>query len=183
MFVKHGNQLIFVFNNICQDIIWIQDSSICVFQVMNLHPVSRILLPGLQVPLQRLLGELADAQLALLAGHHDARPAEAHGHFHPEQVSLALRAQPPTLGGRPEPAGLETRGVSARRPLRAEGSRQRPFHARAGGNRGGGGSAKGYLLGGRGPGTRRLRGRLLLLLCRCCSCSGPARAVALRPPK
>lgn len=177
MFVKHSNQLIFVFNNICQDIIWIQDSSICVFQVMNLHPVSRILLPGLQVPLQRLLGELADAQLALLAGHHDARPAEAHGHFHPEQVSLAPRAQPPTLGGRPARAGLETRGVSARRPLRAEGWRQRPFLAR-----GGGGSAKGYLRGGRGPGTQRLRGRLLLL-CRCCSCSGPARAVARRPPK
>lgn len=41
------------------------------------------LVPGLQVPLQRLLGELADAQLAVLAGHHDAGPPEAHCHFHP----------------------------------------------------------------------------------------------------
>lgn len=44
------------------------------------------LVPGLQVPLQRLLGELADAQLAVLAGHHDAGPAEAHCHFHPAPV-------------------------------------------------------------------------------------------------
>jgi hypothetical protein len=41
------------------------------------------LVPGLQVPLQRLLGELADPELAVLAGHHDARPPEAHCHFHP----------------------------------------------------------------------------------------------------
>lgn len=41
------------------------------------------LVPGLQVPLQRLLGELADPQLAVLAGHHDAGPPEAHCHFHP----------------------------------------------------------------------------------------------------
>lgn len=41
------------------------------------------LVPGLQVSLQRLLGELAEAQLAVLAGHHDAGPPEAHCHFHP----------------------------------------------------------------------------------------------------
>lgn len=51
------------------------------------------LVPGLQVPLQRLLGELADAQLAVLAGHHDAGPAEAHCHFHPAPVPARGRAE------------------------------------------------------------------------------------------
>lgn len=51
------------------------------------------LVPGLQVALQRLLGELADAQLAVLAGHHDAGPAEAHCHFHPAPVPARGRAE------------------------------------------------------------------------------------------
>lgn len=129
------------------------------------------LLPGLQVSLQRLLRELPDVQLALLAGHHDAGLTEAHGHFHPGLQATTPGRPNRCLGRRTQPSlsGGALRGRARRpgrlspAPLRAGNSEQRPFAADwrppAGGNQGEGSSGKGYLPGGGGSGTRRSRDR------------------------
>lgn len=144
------------------------------------------LLPGLQVPLQRLLRELPDAQLALLAGHHDACPAEAHGHFHPglwcprrapPNRCPASPAQPLMLAYARRGRVRSPRSASPRRPLRGRGSKRRPSAQRRrprGGRQSGEGAATGratsQVAGGRGRGGTaagplllpRLRLRLLL---------------------
>lgn len=114
-------------------------------------PIPFSLLPGLQVPLQRLLRELPDVQLALLAGHHDAGPAEAHGHFHPGPRRPGW-AGPNRCLGRRAWAGTETPG----RPS-GPGARSRAPWPWAGGNRRGGGSGEGDPPGGGGPGTPQFR--------------------------
>lgn len=127
------------------------------------------LLSRLQVPLQRLLRELPDAQLALLARHHYAGPAEAYGHFHPgpwrsrqawPNRCLAPRVQPPLSGdsqhrrarkpGAPLPAPPLDPGLAA--------ARLRPGQAVSRGRESGRerqGEDLIYLPGGRGARTRR----------------------------
>lgn len=87
------------------------------------------LVPGLQVPLQRLLGELADPQLAVLAGHHDAGPPEAHCHFHPGP-GLPRGAGPnrclapghsPSVGGREADTTLSRAWGPTAAPLQPHG--------------------------------------------------------------
>lgn len=128
------------------------------------------LLSRLQVPLQRLLRELPDAQLALLARHHDAGPAEAYGHFHPgpwrsrqawPNRCLAPRVQPP-LSGDSQHWRARKPGAPLPSTPSGPGARCSASSPRAGGLRGresGRGRQQGedliYLPGGRGARTRR----------------------------
>lgn len=74
-------------------------------------PAAPHLLLGLAVALQRLLGQVPHAELPVLAGHHDAGPPEAHGHFH--LSAPPCPPCPPTNGARPGPAAP---AGAARRP-------------------------------------------------------------------
>lgn len=156
------------------------------------------LLPGLQVPLQRLLRELPDTQLALLAGHHDANPAKAHGHFHPgpwrprwawPNRCLAPPVQP-LLSGDAQHGQARRPGAPLFGAPSGPGARSSTPSPRGGGHRGagiwgGGSSGKSYLPGGRGWrgwGPDAAAPRLGSSSCSCCS-SGPAEAAAPRAPK
>lgn len=101
------------------------------------------LLLGLAVALQGLLGQVPHAELPVLAGHHDPRPPEAHGHFHlsgppcPARTETAPAAAALRCAARPGPArpewGVWRGGAGAGGPAAPAGACPRPRGAAGGG--------------------------------------------------